>query len=180
MTKIIFLCGVLGVLLQGVIINKTKKKFYITLKHKILKVHLSEAEVNNAHAKHVTQTALFGDDIKSWLTPYEGVLATENTPVYGLVSKPKVSVNNTGYEIIEHKDAMKNVIAYLRENKSDAITTPSNKPPKAHQEQSTVVENKIRGKSARHKTLMEINMEISKMLKINHRESNIKCRKLFI
>lgn len=30
---------------------------------------------------------------------------------------------------------MKNVIAYLRENKSDAITTPSTKPPKVHQEQ---------------------------------------------
>lgn len=67
-----------------------------------MKVHLSEAEVNNA--RHVTQATLFGDDIKSWLTPYEGILATENTPVYGLVKKPKVSVNDTGYEFIEHKD----------------------------------------------------------------------------
>ncbi|XP_057334376.1 A disintegrin and metalloproteinase with thrombospondin motifs like [Microplitis mediator] len=155
MTEVIFLCAVLGVLLQG--------------------VHLSEAEINNVKAKHVT--ARFGDDIMSWLTLDEGVLATENTPVYGLVEEPKVSVNQPGYQIIEHKDAMKNIIAYWRKNKPDAFTTPSNnKAPKANQEQSTVVKNKIPGEPARPKNVTEINEEISQMLKMNHWKSNIKCQ----
>ncbi|XP_008547409.1 A disintegrin and metalloproteinase with thrombospondin motifs 18 isoform X1 [Microplitis demolitor] len=151
MTRVIFLCAVLGILSQG--------------------VHLSEAEVNNA--RHVTQATLFGDDIKSWLTPYEGILATENTPVYGLVKKPKVSVNDTGYEFIEHKDVMKNVIAYLRENKSDAITTPSTKPPKVHQEQNTVVENKVPERSARQKISDDINQKVYDIIMKNNSKSKI-------
>ncbi|XP_057325662.1 A disintegrin and metalloproteinase with thrombospondin motifs like [Microplitis mediator] len=143
MTAVIFLCAVLGVLSQG--------------------VHLSEAEGINA--RHVTQTKLFGDDIKAWVTPYEGFLATENTPVYGLVEKPKNSVNDTGYQIIEHKDAMKNVIAYLRESKPDAITKPSNKPPSVNQATNTVVENAIPEEPTRPKTMQELNREMMEMLK---------------
>ncbi|XP_057321046.1 A disintegrin and metalloproteinase with thrombospondin motifs like [Microplitis mediator] len=121
MTGRIFFCAVLGILSQ--------------------EVHVSEAQQNNANAKHVTQTKLFGDDIKSWLTPDDGVLATENTPVYGVVEKPKISEKDTGYEITEYKDAMKDALAYLRENKSYAIITPSNIPPNASQAKNTVVEN---------------------------------------
>ncbi|XP_057321094.1 A disintegrin and metalloproteinase with thrombospondin motifs like [Microplitis mediator] len=144
----VFFCAVLGVLSQ--------------------EVHVSEAQQNNANAKHVTQTKLFGDDIKSWLTPDDGVLATENTPVYGVVEKSKISKKDAGYEIIEYKDAMKDALAYLRENKSYAIITPSNIPPNASLAKNTVVGNQ---NPVRLKTMNDKNRKSTSIFPMNQMTS---------
>lgn len=62
----------------------------------------------------VVQKSLL-DDAKSWISPNDGNLATENTPIYGVQRKPKLFGNgDVEYKIVKFRNVRNFSTTYVK------------------------------------------------------------------
>ncbi|XP_057325656.1 A disintegrin and metalloproteinase with thrombospondin motifs like [Microplitis mediator] len=91
--------------------------------YEVVTVHSSRVQKRDINAGHMMEMQAYGQRVKAWVTPIDGTLATENTPIYTIDSSPY------GPQYSEYTDAMKQMIKYLYENKAQAITVSVEERP---------------------------------------------------
>lgn len=50
-------------------------------------IHSSRVEKRDVNAGHVFEVNAYGENVKAWITPTEGILAGVNTPICGVRSR---------------------------------------------------------------------------------------------
>ncbi|XP_034948143.1 venom metalloproteinase 3-like [Chelonus insularis] len=86
--------------------------------YEIVPIHTSRLQKRDLSGGTHIQLRAFGNNIKLWLNPTDGILAGDKTPVYEIVNGPK---------LLYYGDAMKRIATHLYEDSSHAATVAVNK-----------------------------------------------------
>ncbi|XP_074112932.1 uncharacterized protein LOC141536353 [Cotesia typhae] len=108
------------------------------------------------------------DDAKSWISPNDGNLATENTPIYGVQRKPNLFGNgDVEYKIVKFRNAMKKVSDFLYKNQSYAIAPLNDQPSPTTEAPSSEGENLNPSTTAKPEPKKDMNTLIEEMMRKN-------------
>ncbi|KAH0564545.1 hypothetical protein KQX54_012709 [Cotesia glomerata] len=89
--------------------------------YEVVTIHSSRIEKRDVNAGHVFEVSAYGNNVKAWITPTEGILAGVNTPICGVRSR-----RDGGIDIYKYPNKMKEIEATVFKNTNQGITMTVN------------------------------------------------------
>lgn len=79
-------------------LNLFNKFIFLVPDYEVVLIHWPRLQERDVQNKSIVQMTAFGDHIKLWLNPTEGILASRNTPTYIAKTRP----NGTSIRKLPH------------------------------------------------------------------------------